>query len=353
MKKEIQMGIPRARFIIDTHVHSQRHIVKKGEKKGMTDYKNLSRDMRLMETYDNSPRLLYDMERYGVDMCMVQPAFGMTNEINAEQVKKYPDKFIAMCLPVETMKKCLTGEKDWTAEAAAEELDGLLSTGIFRGGIGEGFPRHPKPERMMTWLERLAELRLFMDVAKKHRVCVSYHTGAITGYSAGSSRRMSSPETLDPMLAFDLAAEYPDVPIILSHGGMQGWWSEKFMDDCFQAAATFENIYLETGLYWADLYERPLNDPNIGAKKLIWGTDWGANLVVYRQPGGNPQSYADQIKAWGPAKHQPDIFGWSLRQVDKMATQLDLSQDDLNLILGGNAVRLFGIEMPHTRLFRE
>jgi hypothetical protein len=36
-----------------------------------------------------------------------------------------------------------------------------------------------------------------------------------------------------------------------------------------------------------------------------------------------------------------------------MANTLDLSQDDLNLILGGNAVRLFGIEMPHSRLFRE
>lgn len=347
------MGIPRARFVVDTHVHSQRHAVKAKEKGSKVDFKTLSKDMRLMDTYDNSPRLLYDMERYGVDMCVIQPAFAMTNELNAELVKKYPDRFLAMCLPVQTMKKALKGEKEWTADVAAEELDELLGTGNFRGGIGEGFPRHPNPTRMMSWPERLDELRLFMDVAKKHEVSVSYHTGAITGYSAGSSRRMSSPETLDPMLAFDLAAEYPDVPIILSHGGMQGWWSEKFMDDCLQVAATFENVYLETGLYWAELYERPLSDPNIGPKKLLWGTDWGANLVVFSQPGQYPSSYADQIKAWGPAKHQPDIFGWSLRQVDKMANTLDLSQDDLNLILGGNAVRLFGIEMPHSRLFRE
>jgi hypothetical protein len=39
--------------------------------------------------------------------------------------------------------------------------------------------------------------------------------------------------------------------------------------------------------------------------------------------------------------------------VDKMANKLDLSQDDLNLILGGNAARLFNIELPYTRLFRE
>jgi hypothetical protein len=33
-------------------------------------------------------------------------------------------------------------------------------------------------------------------------------------------------------------------------------------------------------------------------------------------------------------------------------TSLRVSQDDLNLILGGNAVRVFGLEPPHTRLFR-
>jgi hypothetical protein len=34
--------------------------------------------------YDNSARLLYDMECYGVDMCIISPAFGMTDEINQE-----------------------------------------------------------------------------------------------------------------------------------------------------------------------------------------------------------------------------------------------------------------------------
>jgi len=347
------MGIARARLIVDTHVHAQRHAAKFNKKGIKGDYKTLSKEMRLMDTYDNSPRLLYDMGRYGVDMCVLQPAFGMTNELNAEMVKNHPDKFLAMCLPVKTMKKTLLGEIEWTAEAAADELDDLLNTGLFRGGIGEGLPRHPKPTKMISWVDRLDELRLFMDLAKKYRVPVSYHTGAITGYSSGSSRRLSAPERIDPLMAFDLAAEYPEVPIIMAHGGMQGWWSEKFMDDTFQVAATFNNVYVETGLYWAELYEKPLADPNIGPEKLIWGTDWGASLVVYSQPGRRPSSYADQIKPWGLPKHQPDIYGWSLRQVDKMANTLDLSQDDLNLILGGNAARLFQIELPHTRLFKE
>lgn len=346
------MGIPRARFIIDTHVHAQRHAAKFKERGVRPDFVTLSKEMRAIETYDNSPRLLYDMERYGVDMAVLQPAFGMTNELNTEIVDKNPNKFIAMCLPQQTMKRAVKGEAEWTAEAAAEELDGLLSTGMYRGGIGEGFPRNPAPAKMLSWPERLAEIRLFMDVARKYKVPVSYHTGAVTGYSGGSNRRFAAPETLDPLLAFDIAADYTDVPIIMAHGGMQAWWSEKFMDDTFQVAATFDNIYLETGLYWAELYEKPLADPNIGSKKMLWGTDWGAALVVYSQANRYPGSYADQIRPWGPPDHQPDIFGWSLRQVDKMANKLELGQDDLNLILGGNAVRLFGIPMPHTRLFK-
>jgi hypothetical protein len=70
--------------------------------------------------------------------------------------------------------------------------------------------------------------------------------------------------------------------------------------------------------------------------------------IIY-QPGRYPPTYADQIRSWGLPIHIVDVYGWSLRQLDK----LGISQDDLNLILGGNAARLFGIEVPHTRMFKE
>jgi hypothetical protein len=43
-----------------------------------------------------------------------------------------------------------------------------------------------------------------------------------------------------------------------------------------------------------------------------------------------------------------DVWGWSLRQLNN----LDIVQDDLNLILGGNAARLYKLTVPHNRLFR-
>ena len=81
------MGIATGRFLLDTHVHAQRHAFKFKERGIKPSYSTLAEGMADVDVYDNSPRLLYDMERYGVDMCVLIPAFGMTDELNAEIVK--------------------------------------------------------------------------------------------------------------------------------------------------------------------------------------------------------------------------------------------------------------------------
>ena len=64
------------------------------------------------------------MERYGVDMCVIQPAFGMSNELDARIVEQHPDKFIAFCNDTETQRKAWRGEEKWTIKAACREIDG-------------------------------------------------------------------------------------------------------------------------------------------------------------------------------------------------------------------------------------
>ena len=166
------------------------------------------------------------MDRYGVDMCILHPAFGMSNDLNRELVEKYPDKFRALVLPKETTDKAMAGEIEWTIEAAVEELDRLLSTGKFIG-IGEGMPSRPHGDakyiKTYTQTERMDELRKVMDVAKKHKVPVRVHTGSPMGYQITYT---VWPENWHPNWIRDLAAEYPDVPIIYDHGGMQGGRSE-------------------------------------------------------------------------------------------------------------------------------
>ena len=124
------------------------------------------------------------MACYDVDMCILHPAFGMSNELNLDLVEKYPDKFRALAYPKETSDKAMRGEIEWTMETAVEELDRLLSTGKFVG-TGEGMPANPygmKTRKTISQTARMDELRLVMDVARKHEVPVRVHTDSPMGY---------------------------------------------------------------------------------------------------------------------------------------------------------------------------
>jgi hypothetical protein len=80
----------------------------------------------------------------------------------------------------------------------------------------------------------------------------------------------------------------------------------------------------------------------------LWGTDWGASMQIYSQLGRVPPSYPVQLRKEGIPHYQVDYRGWSLREL----TSLRIAQDDMNLILGGNAARIFKLDVPFTRLFR-
>src|SRR3990170_9124368 len=111
------------RFIVDTHVHSQRHAAG-SQLKGSTEYSDLGKAIMKIEAYDNSPRLLYDMETYQVDMCIIEPAFGMSNELDVELCKKYPDKFVANCQAgtKHTREKLAAAGKEWNIKVCLQEL---------------------------------------------------------------------------------------------------------------------------------------------------------------------------------------------------------------------------------------
>lgn len=339
------------RFIVDTHVHSQRHAAG-AALQGSTDYGDLGRAMSRIEAYDNSARLIYDMDCYGVDMCIIEPAFGMTNENNLDQVERYPERFAANCNAKRTRDLAAAGEIEWTIEAALEELEGYLKTGKFVG-IGEGMPiggvmrGDGKYPRFLDELTIVRNMMMVADLARSYNVPVRYHCGLNVGYE---SAYHANPANFNPLWAHDLAVTFPDVPIILEHAGIEGWWWEQLYEGCLHVAASHRNVFLETGRWWTDLYYKPLADPNIGAEKLIWGCDWGASLPIHTQLGRYPQSYTEQTHKEGIVRHQVDIWGWSLKQLQR----LDIAQDDLNLILGGNAVRIYNLRTPGglTRMFK-
>jgi len=342
------MGLARGIFMVDTHVHAQRHATGVSKSDKAAEYSALGKDMHTIEAYDNSDRLLYHMDKYGVDVCVIMPAFGMTNEIDKEILKKHPDRFAAFAKEVHTYRDHNTGVKPWTIDAALEEIERELDTGLYVG-IGEGMPgdmKQPPP-----WNERFEEICRVMELCRKYEVVATYHCGAATGYGGGGGNRSRyDNDRSNVSLCGQVAAAYPDVPIILEHAGIEGsGYRTDLYEQCLVVARSHHNIYLETGQWWAELYEKPLKDPNIGCERLVWGTDWGSSIPQSWMPGCVPETFCDQNINVGIPAHQIDIFGWSLRELGR----LNIPQDDLNLILGGNAVNIMKLKTPVSRLFKD
>jgi hypothetical protein len=218
-------------------------------------------------------------------------------------------------------------------------------------GIGQGLPINEggsfgrlwatkdskKKNEIISPAEEMDRYRAFMDLADKYQVAV-----------AGLPH--------DETLVAALAAEYPDVPIVLQLTGHSNRaTSEKVRSMC-AAISRARNVYLEMGLAPAELYEVALSDPNIGPTRIVFGTDWGSSHYVYSQRGQGIRgdsfsSYVDWIGNYGTVRYQSDYYGWSLYQIDKLREMW--TQDELNLILGGNAARIFKLDVPYTRLFPE
>jgi predicted TIM-barrel fold metal-dependent hydrolase len=327
------------RFVVDAHIHITTLYKPKGVKEGW-DFT----PSRPIETFDNSAFTLYEMERYGVDMCVLLPSYvGTTNEMQAMLVDKYPDKFRAMCADQTLKIKVATGEVEWTLEAAVAEVEAALKTGKFVG-IGEFVPRNRAPKHVYTLRERLDEFRVFMDLAAKYNVVVDFHEWNVPF----DGHRLIS----------QVAREYTEVPIIFCHGGHSigdyAIGADFIRKSCAVAGRASDNVYLETGTWCAEYYEIALKNPNVGATQLIWtGGDYG-NVPQYitSHPGQEPSSYGTSMKRWPRIpSYQTDWWGWALHQITKLRDWV--TQDEINLILGGNAAKILKLPVPFERMFPE
>jgi hypothetical protein len=171
-----------------------------------------------------------------------------------------------------------------------------------------------------------------------------------------------------------VAAEYPDVTIILCHGGRG---SPQVVE--IVAGASGRNVYLECGSWSTENFECALTNPNVGAAQLIWGHDYGnvpQVIVKQERPGQKPVTTPifsfrmdrPRLPPLGPGSRQPpepewqppgvpsyqtDFWGWSLHQIHRLKDRNWVTQDEVNLILGGNAAKIFKLPVPFERMFPE
>jgi hypothetical protein len=133
----------------------------------------------------------------------------------------------------------------------------------------------------------------------------------------------------------------------------------------YEVVATLDNVYMETG-GWSEKQFEIAFEVGVTANHLMWGHDYGnvPQHIVRRgveKWGRKPKEleYRNTMslmmfgyKDW-PAvpTYQPDFYGWGLRTVDRVGDWL--TQDEINLILGGTAAKLYKLPVPHSRMFPE
>ena len=266
--------------ITDVHIHVQpwwelKPGIFEAMTRGRSDLDELQRIMK-------SPgALLRRMDEDGIARAVLvnYPSpehMGFTHDAN-EYVSRYcaeaPDRLIAM-----------GGVHPRFTEDAAAEVRRAAEAGV------RALKVHPPHMGFAAnaYLDGLDGLRALYEEAQRRRLPVMIHTG--TSIFPGARSRTGEPMPID-----DVAVDFPDLTIILAHGGRPLW-----MDQAFFLVRRFPRVYMDVSSipprsvlrYWPRLAEV--------ADKVLYGSDWPApgvksmaeNLRGFRELGLPPEAEA-------------------------------------------------------------
>ncbi len=324
------------RFVVDGHIHC-------GKKDAASEKSNIQGIMAEVESADNSAQALYDMDAYSIDMGILLPSFlGTHAEEYAEMARNHRDRFRTCALDTETRLACAHGQ-EWKMSDSLKELDGYFTSDReIYCGIGE-FP----PGNMTLTRQRPSRNQRFKEWCAIAEFCI--HWDIPCYIHEMSPYNMEEPLS---MLA-EVLRKYPEFKVIVAHGGgYKGYMIEK----CCQFAADFEHVYLETGYWKAEYYEYGLRNPDVTAAKLLWGGgDTGSHLWY---PQINPGAVLTETNRiynlrnnwiWNGQRevdYQPNYYGWTCHQIHRLLDMNMCTQDEIDLMVGGNAVRLYKLPVP-------
>jgi predicted TIM-barrel fold metal-dependent hydrolase len=121
------------------------------------------------------------------------------------------------------------------------------------------------------------------EVCRKYACPVMLHA-AIDGVPEFNGYR--DPHTFEP-----LAAEFPEVPLLVAHMGGE---DEALFQNALELAKRRSNVYLTTSQTRSEFVERAVEA--IGPERLIFATDWSPVLrVVLEAKGTSPHKAALEV----------------------------------------------------------
>ena len=240
--------------IIDIHVHIMPyHMMKPSAldlmKRGRKDYADVER-------YSSDPKEFLGLldslgiERAGLINYVAPQVMGLTPEVNdwiAEYCSVAPKRLLAF-----------GGVHPGTVADPGAEVDRMAKLGI------RAIKLHPShsvisPNDYMAGNRGLSAI---YDRAQANAMPVMIHTG--TSIFPGARNLHAQ-----PMLCDDVCIDYPNLVVILAHGGRPLWMSEAFF-----LVRRHKNMYMDiSGIPPQKLLEYFPRIEDI-ADKVLWGTDW-------------------------------------------------------------------------------
>jgi len=255
--------------ITDVHIHVQpwwelKPGIFEAMTRGRSDLDELHRIMK------SPARLLRRMDEDGIARAVLvnypsPEQMGFTHDAN-EYVTRYcaeaPDRLIPM-----------GGVHPRFAEDAGAEVRRAAAAGV------RALKVHPPHMGFAAnaYLDGLDGLRALYEEAQRLRLPVMIHTG--TSIFPGARSRLGEPMTVD-----DVAVDFPDLRIILAHGGRPLW-----MEQAFFLVRRFPNVFMDVSSIPPKAVLRYFPRLAEVADKVLYGSDWPSPGV--RSMAGNARDF--------------------------------------------------------------
>jgi predicted TIM-barrel fold metal-dependent hydrolase len=165
---------------------------------------------------------------------------------------------------------------DYVARYCAEAPDRLIPM----GGVHPRFAEDAAAEvrraaEANAYLDGLDGLRALYEEAQRLRLPVMIHTG--TSVFPGARSRLGEPITVD-----DVAVDFPELLIILAHGGRPLW-----MEQAFFLVRRFPRVFMDVSSIPPRALMRYFPRLAEVADKVLYGSDW---------PSPGVKSMADNLR---------------------------------------------------------
>ena len=220
---------------------------------------------------DNSDQLVADMDAYGIDRALVQARPGsVTNDQVAKSVRRHPDRLYGLMRIGHDQEAAYEYLEDPSPvrDDAPNQVDYCIGT-LGMKGLGEIFVRALTKEVDPEAIAR--DLSPMMDAVQKYQVPVQFPT-AWSQFPGGLFYG-------NPVWADEVAARYPDVPVILTK---MGRGLTTYYETCLAVAMRNANVHFDVVGTSPEHLRHAID--HIGSERILFGSDWSATWSCVREP---------------------------------------------------------------------